>query len=95
MFFRSELLADLRENRKKAYYYIITQINKLNLYLDRNADSRTTDYNYISLNDLVELKEGLADPSKELVFSLKTLLKGSVSEAEIDEYLVKPFCDKT
>jgi hypothetical protein len=37
------------------------------------------------------LKEGLADPSDTLVALLKQLLKGSVTEAEIDTHLVVPF----
>ena len=36
-------------------------------------------------------EEGLADPSAELVASLKQLLRGSVTEAEIDAHLVAPF----
>jgi hypothetical protein len=37
------------------------------------------------------LKEGLADPSDELVALLKQLLKSSVTEADIDAHLVEPF----
>ncbi len=45
----------------------------------------------VPLNELMLLKEGLADPSAELVASLKQLLKGSVTEAEIYAHLVAPF----
>ena len=45
----------------------------------------------IPLNELMLLKEGLADPSDELVTSLKQLLRGFVPEAEIDAHLVAPF----
>ena len=43
----------------------------------------------------MRLKEGLDDPSPELVRALKKLLLGVVSEAEIDKYLVSPFQPKT
>jgi len=39
----------------------------------------------------MQIKEGLADPSAELVASLKQLLRGSVVEAEIGAHLVVPF----
>lgn len=45
----------------------------------------------IPLHELMLLKDGLADPSPELVSSLKQFLKGSVTEAEIDAHLVTPF----
>ena len=84
-----------RESRKRAYHYIITQATKLNLDLSRTSDKAAADANYISLNDLVGLKEGLTDPTQQLVGALKKLLKSVASEVEIDEYLVKPFHTKT
>lgn len=53
------------------------------------------DVNYISLAELVELREGTAEPSKELVTALKKLLNGVASEAEIEDYLVSPFLKGT
>ena len=84
-----------RESRKRAYHYIITQGTKLNLDLSRTSDKAAADANYISLNDLVGLKEGLTGPTQQLVVALKKLLKSVASEVEIDEYLVKPFHTKT
>ena len=84
-----------RESQKRAYHYIITQATKLNLDLSRISDKAAADANYISLNDLVGLKEGLADPNQQLVVALKNLFKGVASEVEIDEYLVTPFHTKT
>lgn len=84
-----------RESRKRAYHYIITQATKLNLDLNRTSDKAAADANYISLNDLVGLKEGLTDPTQQLVVALKKVLKSVASELEIDEYLVKPFHTKT
>ncbi len=84
-----------RESRERAYHYIITQATKLNLDLSRTSDKAATDANYISLNDLVGLKEGHTDPTQQLVVALKKLLVSIASEVEIDEYLVKPFHTKT
>jgi len=88
-------LTSRRESRKRAYHYIITQATKLNPDLSRTSDKAAVDVNYVSLNDLVELKEGLTDPTQQLVAALKKLLKSVVSEVEIDEYLAKPFRTKT
>ncbi len=82
------------ESRKIAYQYIVKQSKKLNLKLSHTSDEVLKDIN-ISLNELIRLKEGLDDPSPELVRALKKLLLGVVSEAEIDKYLVSPFSPKT
>jgi len=88
-------LTSKRESRKRAYHYVVRQTKKLDLNLMHGSDKTITDINYISLGDLVGLKEGLADPAQELVVTLKELLKDVASEAEIDEYLVKPFGPET
>ena len=80
-----------RESRKKAYHYIVAQVKKLNLNLDRTSEKITNDVDYISLNDLIGLKDGLTDPPQKLVVALKKLLKSVTNEVEIDKYLVKPF----
>jgi succinyl-CoA synthetase alpha subunit len=72
--------------RKIAYEYIHQQMGKIHsISIGGNHPQ------IISLDELRLLKEGLADPSAELVASLKQLLTGSVTEAEIDAHLVKPF----
>ncbi len=83
------------ESRKIAYQYIVKQNKKLNLKLSRTSDEVMNDVNNISLNELMRLKEGLADPSLELVQALKKLLLGVATGAEIDKYLVRPFQLKT
>ena len=70
------------------------QTKKLNLDLEHKLDKTIADINYISLNDLEELKEGLSDPSQESANSLKRLFSHIAGEVEIDNYLVKPFCPK-
>ena len=82
------------ESRKIAYQYIVKQSKKLNIKLSLTSDEVLKDIN-ISLNELIRLKEGLDDPSPELIRVLKKLLLGIVSEAEIDKYLVSPFQPKT
>ena len=72
--------------RKTAYEYIKGQIGKLHGF-SYDADHSST----IPLNELMLLKEGLADPSVKLVASLKRLLKSAVTESEIDAHLVVPF----
>ena len=83
--FHGELMSK-SQLRKTAYEYIRGEISKLN-WFSYDADHPSI----IPLNELMLLKEGLADPSAELVASLKQLLKGSVTEVEIDAYLVTPF----
>ena len=82
------------ESRKIAYQYIVKQSKKLNLKLSLTSDEVLKDIN-ISLNELIRLKEGLDDPSPELVQALKKLLLGVATVVEIDEYLVRPFQPKT
>jgi hypothetical protein len=72
--------------RKMACKYIKGQIGKFH-GLSVHADYSPV----IPLDELMLLKEGLADPSTELVASLKQLTQGSISEAEIDAHLVAPF----
>jgi hypothetical protein len=72
--------------RKTAYNYIKEKTSKLNAY-SNNIDHQSI----VSLDELILLKEGLADPSAKLVALLKQLLKGTATEAEIDTYLVTSF----
>ena len=76
-------MTDLHETRKRAYHYIMTQANKLNLDLNRRSDKTTSDVDCISLNDLVGLKEGRIDPTQHLVVVLKKLLKGVADEVKM------------
>jgi len=73
----------------------VTESKRLDLNLNRGSGKAIGDDYYISLHDLVQLKEGLADPPERLVLALKSLLKGVAEEAAIDEYLVSPFCPRT
>ena len=72
--------------RKEAYKYILEELSKLPVG-SCDADR----YLSIPLSELSLLKEGRADPSAALVASLKQLLKGTVTDAEIDAHLVAPF----
>lgn len=72
--------------RKKAYIYIKGQLNILH-----GRVNDTDPLLILPLDEIMLLKEGLADPSAELVTLLKQLLRGYVTEAEIDAHLVAPF----
>jgi len=75
-----------KQDRKEAYEYIREHIVRLHGF---SIDSEHSPV--VPLNELMLLKEGLIDPSAELVTSLKLLLRGSVTEADIDAHLVMPF----
>ena len=64
-------MTDRRQSRKKAYRYIMAQSEKVHLSLNRWSDKITDDGRYISLHNLLELKEGLAAPSEQLVLAGK------------------------
>jgi hypothetical protein len=72
--------------RKTAYNYIKGQLSKLH---GRHYDGDPAII--VTLDELMLLKEGLTDPSAELVASLKQLFQGISTEAEIDARLVVPF----
>jgi hypothetical protein len=72
--------------RKEAYKYISEGQSTLPV-----GSCDPDRYTIILLSELALLKEGSADPSAELVTSLKQLLEGTVAEAEIDVHLVVPF----
>lgn len=72
---------------KEAYNYITETLRKLP-DISNNVDLLDTS---VELDDLIMLKEGIADPSPALVEVLKLLLKGIVTELEIDNHLVMPF----
>ena len=79
------------ESRVNAYYYIMEKVKNLELHSDYKLSKIANGVDYISLNDLIGLKEGTSDPPPQLVTNLKKLLKGVTSETEIDQYLVQPF----
>ncbi len=75
--------------RKEAYRYIQALLNKPPI-----GASGLDTVLAVSLEELKQLKEGVADPSLSLVASLKRLLSGTVTEAEIDAHLVLPFLEQ-
>jgi len=84
-------IADRVFSRKKAYLFVARKIQKLKASDYYRFNKTGNAVNYISLSDLIGLKNGTSDPSPELVSNLKKLLQGSAIEAEIDRYLVQPF----
>ena len=82
------------ESRIKAYYFIMEKVKKLEVLSDNQLKKIANYVGYISLDDLIGLKEGITDPPPQLVANLKKLLKGVTNEKEIDQYLVQPFHKK-
>ncbi len=83
------------ESRKKAYSFVLKKAKELGFAYNYRLSKIGNDIDYISLNDLIELKEGASDPPQQLVNSLRKLLQGTSSEAEIDKYLIQPFIDQS
>ncbi len=73
---------------------ILNQTKKLNWELLHKSDKTIANISYIPLSDIEKVKEGIADPSEELVEMLKKFFHHIASEAEIEDHLVKPFSDK-
>ena len=90
----SDQLTGRIESRKRAYSYILKKAKELDLAGNYRHSKVANGIDYISLNNLIELKEGTSDPPLQLVTSLKNLLKGITNETEIDKYLVQPFIDQ-
>ncbi len=77
------------ELRQQAYQFILERLNAV------PVDSANADWSFsVPLEDLRLLKEGVADPSPELVASLRWLLKDTIPAGEIDSHLVSPFMEK-
>jgi hypothetical protein len=75
-----------RQLRVTAYEYIKAQISKY------HGNARYADLSVIvPLDDIESLKEGIADPSAELVASLKQLLTNISVEEEFEAHLIVPF----
>jgi hypothetical protein len=72
--------------RQEAYRYILEKLKSLPVHA--GVPYQPPD---VTLDELLLLKEGLADPSAGLVSLLKQQLQGHVTETEIDAHLVAPF----
>ncbi len=79
-------MKDKTQLRKEAYQYILQTLSRI------PASGEIYDTRQIvPLEELRLIKDGVADPSPVLVALLKEWLAGTISEREIDSYLVKPF----
>lgn len=75
--------------RKSAYHYICDRLSRIPPGLASSKENLI-----IPLDDLRLLREGLADPSPEMVALIKQILCPAISESEIADYLVNPFRKK-
>jgi hypothetical protein len=83
------------ERRKQAYQFILGKIKKMEAEFSYKTDKPDEGNNIIQLAELNKLKEGIADPSAELVTLLKKLLRPVASEVEIEDNLSTPFQPET
>ncbi len=72
--------------RKEAYRYILQILGNLS-----TPDEKEKWTQFIPLEELRLIKEGVADPSPALVTLLKAMLGGTISEETFNVHLVKPF----
>ncbi len=79
-------MSDRCKLRQEAYKYILQRLS--------NLPASTGNKNWlqcISLEEILALKEGAADPSAALVALVKELVGSAVSDFEIQAHLVAPF----
>ncbi len=79
-------MVDRNDLRKEAYKYVLFLLSNSN-----NASENNNSNQFIPLEELRLVKEGIADPSPALVALLKQLLQGNISDGTIDAHLVTPF----
>jgi hypothetical protein len=77
----------LSELRKQAYNYITEKLAAL------PVESESDQNLYIPLEDLRLLKEGKANPSAELMSSLRCLFENIIGDNELEIHLVAPFAE--
>ena len=73
--------------RRQAYTYIRQKLAEL------PVDGANPDL-FVPLDDLRLLREGLANPTAELIASLRRLFGNRFGESEFEAYLVAPFEQK-
>jgi hypothetical protein len=79
-------MSDRCNLRKEAYRYILQRLSDL----PASAGNKNW-LQCVSLEELLQLKEGIADPSAALVALIKDLVGDTVSDIEIQVRLVTPF----
>jgi hypothetical protein len=79
-------MSDRCNLRKEAYQYILLKLSNL----PASAGGKNW-LQSISLEEILLLKEGIADPSESLVALVKDLVGDTVSDLEIQAHLITPF----
>ena len=87
-------MLDIINKRRQAYEFINEKLNQAGCKSSCHTAKMTDGDVIISLTEIDSLKRGYIDPSKELITMVKSLIRHVSSEAEIEEYLVKPFLRK-
>ena len=83
-----------KDNRKRTYRFICRKSQQLGITLSPTTADKDIDAKSLSLAELYSLKNGLADPSEQLVVSLKSILRNVATEEEINDNLILPFQSK-
>ena len=89
------MMTEQEQNRKRAYDFIINNVQNFKLVSHTNRDEALADHLDISVDELISLREGKIDPSPELVKAFKRCCSLGVTEERIDIYLVTPFKTET
>lgn len=86
--FRGKSIKNHPNCRQKAYEYIRKCPKTMSVGLDPVIKG-----SILPLDELPELKEGLSDPSPRMIMLLRRALGASISQSEIQNYLISPFVD--
>ena len=85
---------DLLAERKKAYAFLRREFYGLKWPTPIDSDKKLADALDVSLEDIVLLKEGRANPTKGLIKGVRDFFSAEVGkEEDIRAYLVDPFTD--
>ena len=68
-------MKDKIASRKQAYSFILKKVKELDLARNYRFSKEAGLFDYISINDLAELREGTSDPSQHLISNLVSLLQ--------------------
>ncbi len=84
-------IIDLAIKRKEAYEYIRRKLWNFSSSWEINSDKTLASALDVSLEELVSLKEGRANPTPRLIKGVRTFFEKEVTEDEIEKYFINPF----
>jgi len=84
-------LVSTEDKHKCTHQFIYQKLQGSGNTFTQGLSNKEPDTDHFSLADIYMLKNGLADPSDGLVAALRIVLRGVITEYEIDKHLVRPF----